>query len=87
MVILESVRQIVQKKHRIVISKELREALGIREGDEVELKLEKGQIIIKPTWLVDNPTESLSGLIGSEKPLSPEKIEEEIYKGRVKKAF
>jgi len=85
-VTLESVRQIVQKKHRIVISRKLREALGIREGDEVELKLEKGHIIIRPIWLIDNPTESLSGLVKSEEPLSPEKIEEEIYRERVKKA-
>jgi len=83
---LESVRQIVQKKHRIAISKEFREALGIREGDEVELKLENGRLVIKPTWLVDNPTESLSGLIRSGKPLSPEEIEEEIRKERAKKA-
>lgn len=84
---MKTVRQIVQKKYRIAIPKEIREALGIREGDEVELKLEKGQVIMKPIWLVDNPTESLSGLIRSEEPLSPEKIEEEIYKERGKKAF
>lgn len=84
---MKKVRQFVQKKHRIVISKEFREALGIREGDEVELKFEKGQLIIKPTWLVDNPTESLSGIVRSEEPLSPEKIEEEIYKERAKKAL
>jgi len=83
---LESVRQIVQKKHRIAISKEFREALGIREGDEVELRLENGRIVIKPTWLVDNPTESLSGLIRSGEPLSPEEIEKEIHEERAKKA-
>jgi len=83
---LESVRQIVQKKHRIAISKEFREALGIQEGDEIELKLENGRLVIKPIWLVDDPTESLSGLIRSEKSLSPEEIEEEIRKERAKKA-
>lgn len=84
---MKTVRQVVQKKYRIAIPKEIREALGIREGDEVELKLEKGRVIVKPAWLVDNPTESLSGLIRSEEPLSPERIEEEIYKERAKKAF
>jgi len=84
--VLESVRQIVQKKHRIAISKEFREALGIQEGDEIELKLENGRLVIKPIWLVDDPTESLSGLIRSEKSLSPEEIEEEIRKERAKKA-
>lgn len=83
---MESVRQIVQKKHRIAISKEFREALGIQEGDEIELKLENGRLVIKPIWLVDDPTESLSGLIRSEKSLSPEEIEEEIRKERAKKA-
>lgn len=41
---------------------EYREALGIREGDEVELRLEGGGILIRPVWLVENPMERLSGL-------------------------
>jgi len=81
---MEAVRQVVQKKHRIAIPKEYREALSIREGDEVELRLEGGRIIIKPTWIVDNPTERLSGLIESRKPLPPEKLEEEIYRQRAR---
>jgi len=84
-IVLESVRQVVQKKHRIAISKEFREALGIREGDEVELRLENGRIVIKPIWLVENPTESLSGLIRSGEPISPEEIEKEIHRERTKK--
>jgi AbrB family looped-hinge helix DNA binding protein len=83
--IMEAARQVVQKKHRIAIPKEYREALGIREGDEVELRLEGGRIIIKPKWIVDNPTERLSGLVKSEKPLPPEKLEEEIYRQRARR--
>jgi len=68
---MEAARQVVQKKHRVAIPKEYREALGIREGDEVELRMERGRIIIRHTWAVDNLTERLSGLVKSEKPLPP----------------
>lgn len=83
---MEIARQVVQKKHRIAIPKEYRDALSIREGDEVELRLEAGRIIVKPTWTVDNPTERLSGLVKSERSLSPERLEEEIYRRRAEKA-
>lgn len=84
---MEGTRQVVQKKHRVAIPKEYREALGIQEGDEIEIRLEKGRIVIKPTWTVDNPTRRLSGMIKSEKPLQPEALEEEVYKQRGKRAL
>lgn len=57
------VKQIVQRKYRITIPREYRTSLGIGEGDEVELRLERGQIVIVPSWFVPNPTEHLSGLL------------------------
>lgn len=57
------IKQVVQKKYRITIPREYRKSLGIGEGDEVELRLERGQIVIVPSWFVPNPTERLSGLV------------------------
>jgi len=57
------VKQVVQKKYRITIPKEYRALLGIGEGDEVEVRLQQGQIVIVPSWFVPNPTERLSGLV------------------------
>lgn len=57
------VKQVVQKKYRITIPREFRALLGIGEGDEVELRLEHGRIVIVPSWFVSNPTERLSGLV------------------------
>jgi len=82
---MELVRQLVQKKSRVVIPKRYREALGIREGDEIELRLERGGILIRPVWLVENPTERLSGLVRSEEALPPEEIEREIYAKRAER--
>ena len=38
---------------QITIPKELREALGIEEGDLLEVELKKSQMIIKPKAVVD----------------------------------
>ncbi|MFQ5758119.1 MAG: AbrB/MazE/SpoVT family DNA-binding domain-containing protein [Candidatus Bathyarchaeia archaeon] len=57
------VKQLVQKKYRITIPKKYRAVLRIREGDEVEVKLERGRIVVVPSWFVPNPTERLSGLV------------------------
>jgi len=57
------VKQVVQKKYRITIPREYRASLGIGEGDEVEVRLEHGRIVVVPSWFVPNPTERLSGLV------------------------
>ena len=38
---------------QITIPKELREALGIEEGDVLEVELKKSQMVIKPKAVVD----------------------------------
>lgn len=82
---MQPIRQVVQKKSRVAIPKRYREALGIREGDEVELRLERGGILIRPVWLVENPTERLSGLVRSREALPPEELEREIYGKRAER--
>jgi len=79
-------KQVVQKKYRITIPREYRKSLGIGEGDEVELRLEHGQIIIVPSWFVPNPTECLSGLVeGVRVSEEPKREIRKAIAGRVEK--
>lgn len=79
-------RQIVQKKGRVVIPRQYREALGVREGEEVVISLEGKRIIIMPAWIVDDPTERLSGLLEAKETITSEMLEEEIYRQRAGKS-
>lgn len=45
MTIIKSVR--LSKKGQLVIPKEIREALGIEEGDELLMTLEEGRVILR----------------------------------------
>lgn len=76
------IKQVVQKKHRITIPMEYRKSLGIKEGDEVEIMLERGQIIVVPSWFVANPTERLSGILKGVK--APKELRKELAKVVIK---
>jgi AbrB family looped-hinge helix DNA binding protein len=41
------------QRHQVVIPKEICDALGLHEGDFVEVTSTEGQVIIKPKTLVD----------------------------------
>ena len=56
-----SVRVRVDSKGRIVLPKEFRDALGIREGDELVLVLEGGKVIIKKA---EDPFKVLEEVLG-----------------------
>ncbi len=56
-----SVRVRVDSKGRITIPKSIRENVGIKEGDEVILHVEKGMLIIKKSY---DPFKRLEELIG-----------------------
>jgi len=51
----------VDKKGRIVIPKEFRDALGIREGDELVLMLKGGRVIIEKA---EDPLKILEEVLG-----------------------
>jgi AbrB family looped-hinge helix DNA binding protein len=53
----------VLQKGKITIPVEVREALGIREGDTLTLEVRGGRIILLPKRTVLNPTEVLDGLL------------------------
>jgi len=53
----------VLQKGKITIPAEVREMLGIREGDILTLEARGGYIILLPPRTVLNPTELLDGLL------------------------
>lgn len=52
----------IGKKYTIVIPKEIREKMGLREGQFSEIKIEKDKLVIIPKAF--DPFEKLSELIG-----------------------
>jgi len=68
----------VLQKGKITIPAEVREMLGIKEGDILTLETRGGCIIILPPRTVLNPTEMLDGLL--EGVSAGEPIKEELKK-------
>jgi AbrB family looped-hinge helix DNA binding protein len=52
----------VLQKGKLTIPAEMREALGVEEGDYVTVDLQDGRIVISATGTVANPTETISRL-------------------------
>jgi len=53
----------VLQKGKITIPVNIREALGIKEGDFLTLEVHGGGIVLLPPRTVTNPTETLDGLL------------------------
>lgn len=66
----------VLQKGKITIPVEIREMLGIREGDTLTLEVRGGYIVLLPPRVVSNPTELLDGLIEGASVREP--IKEEL---------
>ena len=52
----------VLQKGKVTIPVEMREALGVEEGDYVTVDLERGRVVISATGTIANPTETISRL-------------------------
>jgi AbrB family looped-hinge helix DNA binding protein len=52
----------VLQKGKITIPAEIRERLGIGEGDYIELRIENNKVVLLAPNTVSNPTDLLSGL-------------------------
>ncbi|RLG67902.1 AbrB family transcriptional regulator [archaeon] len=61
--ILLGVQIKVLQKGKITIPAEIRERLGIKEGDVLTLMLSGGKILLLPPRTVPNPTEVIDGLV------------------------
>jgi AbrB family looped-hinge helix DNA binding protein len=53
---------IVDKKHRVTLPRALRKGLGITSGTKLEAEQRSGEIVIRPSVPVRNPTDSIWGL-------------------------
>ena len=65
----------VLQKGKITIPAEIRERLGIKEGDVLTLEVLGGRIVLLPPRILLNPTRALDGLaegISLDKPLEEE---------------
>lgn len=52
----------VLQKGKLTLPQEVREQLGIREGDELLLEAEAGRIVIRSEKMSPNPTLAMGGL-------------------------
>ncbi|KPV63516.1 MAG: hypothetical protein AOA66_0793 [Candidatus Bathyarchaeota archaeon BA2] len=64
----------MDKKYRIVLSKELRKPFGIVAGSVLEAEYKGGAIILKPKVPVQKPTEALWGVAKGIVEESPKKV-------------
>lgn len=70
----------VLQKGKITIPADIRERLGISEGDHVKLEIVGNKLILLPPNTVPNPTELLSGL--AEGVPIHEPVKQELRKAR-----
>jgi AbrB family looped-hinge helix DNA binding protein len=67
----------VLQKGKLTIPAEMREALGVEEGDYVTIDLEDGRLVISAPGTIANPTEAISRLASGvtvEEPLDKETV-------------
>ena len=65
----------VLQKGKITIPADIRQKLGISEGDYVKLEIVDGKLVLLPPKTVPNPTELLSGLAEGVQVTEPMKQE------------
>ena len=65
----------VLQKGKITIPADIRQKLGISEGDYVKLEIVDGKLVLLPPNTVPNPTELLSGLAEGVQVTEPVKQE------------
>ena len=59
----DNLEVVIRDKGRITLPIEVREALALREGDKLELTVEKGAIILKPKHTLR--VRDLKGVLGT----------------------
>ena len=56
---------VVSTKGQVTIPHEIRQRLGLKEGDRVEFITEEGVTIIRPARTITNPFEEFVGALGT----------------------
>jgi AbrB family looped-hinge helix DNA binding protein len=65
----------LRDKGRITIPASIRKALGLRQGDQLQLSVERGAIVLRPERVVT--AEDIKGIIGPAK-VEIEEVEEAL---------
>ena len=60
-----SVRATITSKGQVTIPQEVRQRLGLKQGDQVAFVVENGMTVIKPARGEENPFERYAGALGS----------------------
>lgn len=63
----------IEQMGRILIPKNIREKTGMRPGEEVEIRIEKGEIVIKPLLNVETFSRELKGCV-KESKIKPKEV-------------
>ena len=63
----------IEERGRVLIPKSIRERTGVRPGEEVEIMIEEGKIVIVPLIDVENFSRELKGCV-KESEIKPEEI-------------
>ena len=66
----------VLQKGKVTIPSEMREALGVDEGDYVTMEMSDGHLVISAPRTISNPTEAISGLVSD--VVAKEPLDEEV---------
>ncbi len=53
----------ISSKGQITVPLQIRERLGLREGDRVEFVIERGSTILRPARAPENPFEKYAGIL------------------------
>lgn len=72
----------ITTKGQITIPADFRKAMNLKQGDVVEFKLQKGQLIVQPK---ENDITKIFGLVKSNKKVSLDDMDNAITENRAKK--
>ncbi len=66
----------IEDRGRVLIPKEIRDKAGFRQGEEVEIEVENGKVIIKPLTDLEKFSKELKGCVSKSRihPLEVKKI-------------
>lgn len=76
----------VSQGGRIVIPKEIREKLGIKEGDKIFIDMRGREIVLRPKNIIESPIDKLYGSVKVRPESSPKKVAREWMKKKIEES-
>jgi len=68
----------LSSKGQLVIPKPIRKSMGLQTGDQFDISVDEGKIVIQPTQLPQSPIDAFFGLFAGDDFLTP--LEQEHQK-------